>query len=259
MTDTTVQKIVADVIAHAPFAPYATDPARTLDEAYRLQDALTEQLTARADRQAVAGWKIAANAPHLLEKFALEEPLSGRVFISQTHQGPARLKAATFRQFAFEPEIAAIMKTDLEVSDGTANRQDVIAAIDRFVPAIELLDMRDIDMPSIDIADVVAQNISNEGAVIGGPGMAPQDLNPARLRTEVSVNGEVELQVNGAAPQDPIDAVIWLARHLTKRGLRLQAGQIVLCGTHCPIWYHGNPGEIIVTMSGLGEVSLSLG
>lgn len=259
MTDATAQKIVADVIAHAPFAPYATDPARTLDEAYRLQDALTEQFTARADRQAVAGWKIAANAPHLLEKFALEEPLSGRVFISQTHQGPARLKAATFRQFAFEPEIAAIMKTDLEVSDGPANRQDVIAAIDRFVPAIELLDMRDIDMPSIDIADVVAQNISNEGAVIGGPGMAPRDLNPARLRTEVSVDGNVELQVTGAAPQDPTDAVIWLARHLTKRGLRLQAGQIVLCGTHCPIWYHGNPGEIVVTMSGLGEVSLSLG
>ena len=259
MTDATVQKIMADVMAHAAFAPYATDPVRTLDEAYRLQDALAEQLTACADRQAVAGWKIAANAPHLLEKFALEEPLSGRVFISQTHQGPARLKAATFRQFAFEPEIAAIMKTDLEVSDGPADRQDVIAAIDRFVPAIELLDMRDIDMPSIDIADVVAQNISNEGAVIGGPGMAPQDLNPASLRTEVSVNGKVELQVTGAAPQDPIDAVIWLARHLTKRGLHLQAGQIVLCGTHCPIWYHGDPGEIVVTMTGLGEVSLSLG
>ncbi len=259
MTDAIVQKIMADVMAHAAFAPYATDPARTLDEAYRLQDALAEQLTACADRQAVAGWKIAANAPHLLEKFALEEPLSGRVFKSQTRQSPARLTAATFRQFAFEPEIAAIMKTDLEVSDGPADRQDVIAAIDRFVPAIELLDMRDIDMPSIDIADVVAQNISNEGAVIGGPGMAPQDLNPASLRTEVSVNGKVELQVTGAAPQDPIDAVIWLARHLTKRGLRLQAGQIVLCGTHCPIWYHGDPGEIVVTMTGLGEVSLSLG
>ena len=118
--------------------------------------------------------------------------------------------------------------------------------------------MRDIDMPAIDIADVVAQNISNEGAVIGGAGMAPQDLNPASVGTEVSVDGEVELQVTGAAPQDPIDAVIWLARHLTKRGLRLQAGQIVLCGTHCPIWYHGNPGEIVVTMTGLGEVSLSL-
>ncbi|MEO1224419.1 MAG: fumarylacetoacetate hydrolase family protein [Pseudomonadota bacterium] len=254
-----MELIVADVMAHAAFAPYATDPPRTLDEAYRLQDALAEQLTARAGRQAVAGWKIAANAPHLLEKFELEDPLSGRVFKNQTQQSPARLAAATFRQFAFEPEIAAIMKTDLEVPDGPADRQDVISAIDRFVPAIELLDMRDIDMPSINIADVVAQNISNEGAVIGGPGIAPQDLIPASVRTEVRVNGKVELQVTGAAPQDPIDAVIWLARHLAKRGLRLQAGQIVLCGTHCPIWYHGNPGQIVVTMTGLGEVSLSLG
>jgi len=259
MTDATLQKIVADLIAHAAFAPYATDPARTLDEAYRLQDAVAEQLIARAARQGVAGWKIAANAPHLLQKFGLEDPLSGRVFKSQTRQSPARLAAATFRQFAFEPEIAAIMKTDLEISDGPSSRQEAISAIDRFVPAIELLDMRDIDMPAIDIADVVAQNISNEGAVIGGPGIAPQDVNPASVRTEVSVDGKVELQVTGAAPQDPIDAVIWLARHLTKRGQSLQAGQIVLCGTHCPIWYHGNPAEIVVTMSGLGEVSLSLG
>jgi len=232
MTDDTVQKIVADVMTHAAFTPYATDPPRTLDEAYRLQDALAEQLITGGARQGIAGWKIAANAPHLLEKFGLDDPLCGRVFKSQAHQSPAQLTAAAFRQFAFEPEIAAIMKTDLEVSDGPANRQDVISAIDRFVPAIELLDMRDIDMPSNNIADAVAQNISNEGAVIGGPGIAPQDLNPASLRTEVSVNGKVELQTTGAAPQDPIDAVSWLVRHLTKRGLHLQAGQIVLCCTH---------------------------
>ncbi len=258
MTDETVQKIAADVMAHAAFTPYATDPPRTLDEAYRLQDALAEQLIARDTHQGIAGWKIAANAPHLLEKFGLDDPLSGRVFKRQAHRSPAKLTAAAFRQFAFEPEIAAIMKTDLEVSDGPSSWQDAISAIDRFVPAIELLDMRDVDMPSMNIADAVAQNISNEGAVIGSPGIAPQDLNVASVRTEVSVNGKVELQTTGAAPQDPIDAVTWLVGHLTKRGLRLQAGQIVLCGTHCPIWYHGNPGEIVVTMTGLGEVSLSL-
>ena len=50
----------------------------------------------------------------------------------------------------------------------------------------------------------------------------------------------------------------WLANHLAARGLALEAGQMVLCGTHSPIWYHSGGGEFIVAMSGLGEVSLRL-
>ncbi|MCY6382942.1 2-keto-4-pentenoate hydratase [Hoeflea prorocentri] len=256
MTDDAIEKIMADVVSHAAFTSYDADQTLTLEDGYRFQDALADRLVARGGRIGTAGWKIAANAPQLLERFGLEEPLSGRVFKSQVHESPANLSDTTFRQFAFEPEIAAIMKTGL--SGTNISRQETASAIDRLVPAIELLDMREVDMPSVRIANVVAQNISNEGIVIGGPGIAPQDFDPDVVQTEVSVDGKVELQVTGAAPQNPIDAVAWLADHLTKRGQRLEAGQVVLCGTHCPIWYHDKPGDIVVEMTDLGEVAMRL-
>jgi len=49
--------------------------------------------------------------------------------------------------------------------------------------------------------------------------------------------------VTGAVPQPPVEAVLWLTNHLAARGLTLEAGPTVLCGTHSPIWYHKGPGR----------------
>ncbi|MDU9004518.1 2-keto-4-pentenoate hydratase [Sedimentitalea todarodis] len=260
MTDQsgTIEQIVQDVVTAAPFEAYATQPQRTVAQAYAIQDGVVAALIGSGQRGAIAGWKIAANSPQLLERFKLDEPASGRVFADQKHAGPATLNAADYSEFAFEPEIAAIMQSTLDPTDAPFRRGDVVAAIERFVPAMELLDMRRTDMPNTHIPDAIAQNISNVGAVIGGPGIAPEDLDTAQIRTTLTIDGQVEHDVTGAAPQSPLDAVAWLATHLAARGLTLQAGQIVLCGTHSPIWYHEGTGEIEVEMSGLGKAAVTL-
>ncbi|MBK0326613.1 fumarylacetoacetate hydrolase family protein [Rhodobacteraceae bacterium F11138] len=253
-----IDKILGDVVTGAAFDPYATQPARTVAQAYALQDAVVAALLNAGHRMAIAGWKIAANSPQLLERFKLDEPATGRVFSDQSHQSPATLAASDYTEFAFEPEIAAIMKTTLEPSKAPFTPADVRPAIARFVPAMELLDMRKTDMPNTHIPDAIAQNISNVGAVLGGPGVPPEALDTAQLRTTLTIDGRVEHDVTGAAPQNPVDAVAWLATHLSRRGLTLQAGQIVLCGTHSPIWYHKGAGRIEVEMSGLGTAAVTL-
>lgn len=250
--------IVQDITGAAPFAAHETDPPREIEAAYRLQDAVAEALTANPAFGPVAGWKIAANSPALLARFGLGEPASGRVFAGQRRNSPARLTVSDYRQFALEPEIAAVMGKTLEPQDAPFDSQTVRAAIDRFVPAMELLDMRDTDMANIHLPDVIAQNISNVGAVIGGPGIAPGELDPDTVRTTLAIDGEIRHDVTGAAPQHPLDAVTWLANHLSGRGLTLMAGQVVLCGTHSPIWYHEGTGEIVLEMSGLGSASMRL-
>ncbi|MEY8838181.1 2-keto-4-pentenoate hydratase [Cribrihabitans sp. XS_ASV171] len=259
MSDTeTRDRIVKDILGAAPFTAYEADPPRNVLSAYSLQDSVTEQLAEDPAFGAVAGWKIAANSPALLERFGLGEPASGRVFTAQRRTSPAMLKAAGYRQFALEPEIAAVMGSTLAPQTEPFDTQTVLEAIDRFVPAMELLDMRDTDMPNIHLPDVIAQNISNVGAVIGGPGIAPEKLDPAAVRTTLAIDGETRHDVTGAAPQNPLEAVTWLANHLSGRGLTLEAGQVVLCGTHSPIWYHDGTGEIVLEMSGLGKASLTL-
>ncbi len=252
------RKIMTDIVDGNAFNPYATDPRRTTAEAYHLQDILVDELIRSGKRDAVSGWKIAANAPALMERFKLKAPLSGRVFGNQRQETGAILPASAFTEFAFEPEIAAIMKSDLSPQDGPFDRSTVMAAIDRFVPAIELLDMRNTDMTCVHMPDAIAQNISNEGAVIGGPGILPNHLHVETIRTVVSIDGKVTVDVTGASPQLPLDTVAWLANHLSERGLLLRAGQIVLCGTHSPICYHKGKGSISVQMSGLGEVTMTL-
>lgn len=264
--DTLARRIVADIRAARPFEPYATSPPRSLAQAYALQDRVLALMGGEAaddSGPAVGGWKIAANSAALMARFGVDEPLSGRVLAAQRHDSPARLRAADYRQFAFEPEIAAVMGRDLAPASAPFTRQQVAAAIDRFVPAMELLDMRDADMPAMHIADAVAQNISNVGAVLGGPGVAAEALSgaldPASIRTRLIIDGETRHDVTGAAPEHPVDAVLWLANHLAARGQVLAAGQLVLCGTHSPIWHHEGAGTITVQMSGLGSVSLRLG
>lgn len=260
MTDQagTIQKIVKDVSTGAPFEAYATQPPRNVAQAYAIQDGVVAAMIGSGQRGAIAGWKIAANSPQLLERFKLDEPASGRVFADQRHDGPATLNAADYTEFAFEPEIAAIMKSTLGPTAAPFSPEDVMAAIDQFVPAMELLDMRRTDMLSTHIPDAIAQNISNVGAVLGGPGIAPEDLDTAQIRTTLTIDGQIKHDVTGVAPQSPLEAVAWLATHLAARGLTLEAGQIVLCGTHSPIWYHQGTGEIEVEMSGLGKVSVTL-
>lgn len=259
-TDPVTDRIAHDIVAGAPFSAYppADGVPRSLAQGYALQDAVAAALQASGARGAIAGYKIAVNSPELMAHFRIEEPASGQVFADQTHEGHARLPAAGFAEFAYEPEIAAVMGRALPLKDAPFTREAVAAAIAGFVPALELLDTRGARTRELHLPDVVAQNISNAGAVLGGPGVAPDALEPGAIRTVVTLDGAPELDVTGAAPQDPLDAVCWLANHLAARGRTLEAGDFILCGTHAPLRLMPGPVRIEVTMSGLGTVGVEL-
>lgn len=248
-------EIGREIARHAPFVSRA-DQVPDLATGYAVQDALVDYLIEHGTRGAVTGYKVAANSPALLALFNMDEPVSARIFADQRHESPARLRRADFNQFAFEPEIAAVLGADLPIGTVAHDRASVVASIARFVPAFELLDLRQVDPPRARMPDMVAANISNEGIVLGGPGVAADALDPAALRAEVLFDGAVVQDVTGAAPQHPLDVVAWLANHLGARGLMLTAGMVVLCGTHTPIQRPDGVSRIGLRMSGLGEVTV---
>jgi len=256
--DTFTTRIVHHIRSAAAFDPLPATPPRDMAAAYALQDGVAGALVNDGAYGAVAGWKIAANSKALLARFKLDEPCSGRVFSAQRRDSPAVLQAQDYRQFALEPEIAAVMGETLRPQDAPFDTARVMGAVARFIPSMELLDMRGCDMGAVHLPDAIAQNISNAGAVLGGPGIAADRLDPATVRTTLRVNGELRHDVTGAAPQHPLEAVTWLANHLAARGLTLEPGQVVLCGTHSPIWYHEGKGTFELEMSGLGTVMLQL-
>lgn len=252
----TADRIVAEILAHAPFEGHAEAVGDTLEGAYALQDAVTARLEGAAGHGPVAGYKLAANSARALAAMGLAEPLSARLFAGRCVQSPADLRGWTFRTRAFEPEIAAVIGSD--VPAGPQDRASILPHVARLIPAFEVLDMRAARPSPAVMLQAVAQGISHEGAVLGGPGLPPAEVDPDRLRLRVTFGEEELADATGAAPQHPLDAVAWLAGHLAGRGLGLRAGMVVLCGTHTPILFPEGAGRLVMTVEGLGEAAADL-
>lgn len=251
--------IRADILVLAPYASRIDRIGDDMASGYAVQDRLAAQLVDSGARGPVAGYKVALNSAMLMQRFGVREPVSARLFQDQRRDSPAALRRDAYRQFAFEPEISALIASDIPTVR-THDRASVAAHIARLVPSLELLDMRDIDFGAARVPDFIAQNISNVGIAVGGPGIVPSAFDALSVTTTVTYDGQPVAEVTNAAPQHPLDVIAWMANHLAARGLALRAGMVVLCGTHTPIQYPpAAVQEIRVTMSGLGEVVARFG
>lgn len=221
---------------------------------YALQDGLAEAVA--AERGGIAGFKLAVNGAPQMAHFGVAEPVCARLFGAERHESGARVPRAGFQAVTIEPEIAAILGA---VPEGPVDRAGALAAIDRFLPAIELVDMRGLALPQLALAQAVALNVFNAGVVLGGPGLAPADLDIASLPVTLTIDGTEAGAVTGGAPQDPVEAVRWLLTHLAGRGVAVRPGMVVMCGAHLPLLtLPEGAGRVDADMGPLGAVGFSL-
>jgi len=255
-TNDVVSQIVGDIAAHAVFRPFGEAIGESVAEAYAVQDRVAAELIARGVRQDICGYKIALNSPHLMAHFGVSEPVSGPLFADQNHASPADLNAGDYHTLVSEPEIAAVIGTRIVAPVGS--RDGALSAVSRFIPAFELIDTRGAHIPDVKLVSAIAQNITNEGLVTGGPGVAPGDLDVDALTVSVSFDDDTIGTFTGAAPQHPLDAVAWLADHLTARGKVLEPGMVVLCGTHMPPKPVGTSRHVRADFGPLGDVQFTV-
>jgi len=250
--------IANEIAEKQPFAAHAEAIGSALDSAYAIQEAVKDALIASGARTALAGFKIAVNTKPQMDHFGIKEPGAAFVFADQRQASPGARPLSAYRQFAYEPEICAIMAAPLAPRPGSYGRDEVAAAIARFVPAFELLDPRGARTMELPIAVVFAQNVHNDGIVVGGPGLAPDRLDADALRTVVRENGAVHLDVTGGRPQDPLDAATFIINHMTARGHTVEAGMVILCGAHQPPRVLDDPTRLELDMGPLGTATFDL-
>lgn len=197
---------------------------RNLAEAIAVQDALARRGGART-----LGWKIGATAREVQAKIGLPHPFFGRVFEGTLHQSRAALPAGGGHNI-LEAEFAVRLARDLPRSDYAA---DAIAAE---VAAVQLC--IEINRPSFRSPfamrglDVIADNGSNAGLVLGPelPDWRERDL--ARIAVVFRVNGTERAGGTGAAAMGhPFAALAWLANERSKLGAPLRAGDVVATGS----------------------------
>lgn len=231
----------------------------SLETAYDFQRALADALVLEDTVGRLAGYKIAVNGKPQMAHFGVSEPVSGALFGREIATTPETRSASQFETLCVEPEIAAIIGPQISTLGLNPGDEEVIACIESYAPAIEIIDMRGTKLPETTLAAAVALNIFNHGCVLGKERVSPQTLRIEEITAELAIDDTVVNAATNNAPQHPVETVRWLAGHLRQRGLELKEGMVVMCGTHVPI--HTVPTgskKIRIVMTGLGSAELLL-
>jgi 2-oxopent-4-enoate/cis-2-oxohex-4-enoate hydratase len=129
---------------------------------------------------------------------------------------------------------------------------DVLDATERVLPCFEVVDSRILDW-KIKIQDTIADNASSGLFLLGGPGVAPRDVDLVTCGMVVEKNGEIVSTGAGAAALgSPAYAVAWLANTLGAFGTALCAGEVVLSGSLVPLEPVVAGDEMRLVLGGIG-------
>lgn len=256
--ETAARQIAADIAAGDPYLPQTKAIAGDMARAYKVQLEMVRELLKSGKRTKVGGFKVAINSPVLMDRFGVTEPVGGHVFADEVSASPARLALSSYGSFHYEPEIAAILKAPLPPREMPYTEAEVAAAIARFVPSFEIIDTRGVKIPDVGLPDAVAQNITNAGAVLGGPGLLPDELDADAIRTIVRENGATQLDAVGARPQPPLEAATFVANLFSGLGVGLEPGMLILCGAHQPPRPLTAATRLEVEMGPLGSAAIIL-
>jgi 2-keto-4-pentenoate hydratase len=242
------------------FAPLPAELApRSADEAYGIQDAF---VALRAQQLgAIGGYKIALSTPQMQKFLGVDAPQAGVMLASTIRRTPARVRAADYVNLIVEFEIAVEIAEGLPAADAPFFRDRISQAVGAIMPAIELADDRGAVYGELARypLELICDNAWNEGAVLGYPVEQWRDIDLARVRGVASINGREIGEGRGAdALGHPLDAVAWIADHLSSGGRSLVRGDVVITGSLVTT-RPGKSGDLVkFAVDGLGEVELRI-
>lgn len=203
----------------------------------------------------VKGLKIGLTSKVMQDMFNVRTPDYGHVLDSMVYTEDKAVNMDAFIQPKVEFEIAFILKEDLQGPGVTM--EDVLAATDYVVPAIEIIDSR-IENWQFKFEDTVADNGSSAGAIFGTKRTSPDAVDLAEVEMTVYKNGEMFDSAKGEAVMGhPAKAVAWLANAVAEYGITLKAGYFVLAGALSKAVPFETDDVFTADFSELGEVAIS--
>jgi 2-oxo-hept-3-ene-1,7-dioate hydratase len=208
-------------------------PHLTLDDAYRVQDAWVQLQLARGSR--IRGRKIGLTSRAMQQAMMIDEPDYGTLLDSMFFRNGAEIEAAQFTDPRIEVELAFVLRDTLSGPAVTAD--DVLAATDYVVPALELIAARSFRIdPETGVArgllDTVSDNAANAGVIVGDSHLDATAIDLRWVGAILRRNGVVEETGLAAGVLDhPANGIAWLCRRFSRHGISLESGQFVLAGS----------------------------
>lgn len=225
------------------------NPGLTVSDAYEIQRLSLERRYSRGERR--IGYKMGLTSRAKMQQVGVDEVAWGRLTDAMLLKEGGALSISRFVHPRAEPEIAFLMKAPLE---GKVTAIQALAAVEAIAPAIEIIDSR-YENFKFALVDVVADNTSSSGFVVGG--WHRPDMDFSNLGVIMEVDGHVvEVGSTAAILGNPVRSLVAAARLVTQGGEKIEAGQIIMAGgiTAAPTLAVGQ--SIRNSVQGLGSVTL---
>ncbi|OTH00353.1 fumarylacetoacetate hydrolase family protein [Acinetobacter sp. ANC 4973] len=237
-------------VAVAPIRPQLGGESADVDIAYAAQEVNTQRALTEGRR--LVGRKIGLTSKVVQAQLGVNQPDFGMLFADMAYGDGEAIPAGLLIQPKVEAEIALIIHQDLIQEKHTY--ADIISATDYALPAIEVVDSR-IENWKISLIDTVADNASSAAYVLGSRPVKLENLDLVNCKMVMTRGDEVVSQgVGKACLANPLNAAVWLADEMVRRGRPLLAGDIILTGALGPMVI-ANPGdEFKVEIEGFGSV-----
>ncbi len=229
-------------------------PGITIDDAY----GISRRLLARriADGERIVGKKIGVTSEAVQRMLDVHQPDFGFLTDAMLFESGATIHIGDILiQPRAEGEIAFVLARDLAGPGVTED--DVLAATRCVRPCFEIVDSRIRDW-KIRIEDTVADNASSGVFVLGASEVDPRAVALASCRIRVEKNGAALSEgVGAAALGSPACCVAWLANTLSRFGIALEAGEVILSGSLVPLEPVRAGDRLSLMLEGIGEASVS--
>lgn len=238
-----------------PGLPTACRP-RDIDDAYQVQDALLALMGEKS-----SGWFLACTSPAMQKAHGLPGPYYGHMLADAVFDSPATVAIGPSpKGWSVEIELVFRMGRDLPPRAVPYGADEVAAAVSAMIPGLELVDGRFEDMLAVDGPSLVADNGTDGVLILGAPIADWQSIQRSDVATRLLADGEVLSPGSGASVMgDPLNALIWLANELSKRGHGLKAGETVNTGNCLARYCFARAGQTVIAECGaLGSAAAYL-
>ena len=237
--------------AIAPVRPQLGGESADVNIAYAVQEANTQR--ALAEGRLLVGRKIGLTSVAVQKQLGVDSPDFGMLFADMSYGDGEAIPAGLLIQPKVEAEIALIINKDLTQEKHTY--ADIISATEYALPAVEVGDSR-IENWKISLIDTVADNASSAAYVLGSRPVKLENLDLVNCKMTMTRAGEVVSQgVGKACLSNPLNAAVWLADEMVRRGRPLLAGDIILTGALGPMVVAHAGDEFLVEIEGFGSVT----
>lgn len=228
------------------------DPGLSVADAYQIQKLSVDRRLSRGEKR--IGVKMGLTSRAKMVQVGVDQVAWGRLTDGMLLEEGGVLSRRRFVHPRIEPEVAFLMKAPLA---GKVTGAQALAAVEAVAPAMEVIDSR-FENFKFSLVDVIADNASSSGLVVGGWNDPRQDLS--NLGVILEINGRVvEVGSTAAILGHPVRSLVAAAELVAAAGEQINPGDIVMAGgvTAAPNLAVGM--TVRVTVQNLGCASLSVG